>query len=50
MKLKKIYSSIQKDLKQKIAIKGMGIKIEIQNNFYFLLKGGIEKKTNLTKG
>jgi hypothetical protein len=49
MKLKKIYSIIQKDLNQKIAIKGTGIKIEIQNNFYFLLKGGIEKKNQFTK-
>jgi hypothetical protein len=34
MKLKKIISIIQKDSKQKIAIKRMGNKIEIQNKFY----------------
>ena len=34
-------SIIQKDSKQKITIKRMRIKIEIQNKFYFLLNGEI---------
>jgi len=45
---KKIYSIIEYS-KQKIAIKRMIIKIEIQFLFYFWLKYEIEKKNQLKK-
>jgi hypothetical protein len=48
MKLE-FFSIIQKDSKQKIAIKRMRIQIEIQNKFYIWLKGEIEKKNNFNK-
>jgi hypothetical protein len=47
--IKKRISIIQKDLKQQLAIKRMRIKNKIQNKFYFLLKGEIEKKNQFNK-
>jgi hypothetical protein len=49
MKLKKIYLNYTKEFKTKNNDKKIKIKIEIQNKFYFWLKGKIEKKINFTK-
>jgi hypothetical protein len=40
---------IQNDLKQKITIKRMMIKIKIKEKFYFWLKSEIEKKNQIYK-